>query len=314
MRNSKSKFVINHQIMGLCAIACPALFLVSPALADQQPGLTQPGPPATPINNAPRSPLTATPQSTAADLDHDPALQVKISFQAKRLPLSDVIAELQKQTGITLTAAPDSPAATVRVLAVVKDMPLGAAMGAFTRLYGVTWTKQADNFYLMGKSQLTEPDQKLLSFANMGHREVYRWGQDPDRAWEAGVRELMENADREALRSKAGMAVADLPADLQTRLRQYVAERNAYFLLRSYRKATNTKLEDAVLQVSGPQTIQLPQGPTKLRPFATLYSSDKTSILAQLPFGLRPVPLGEKRWRQTVAKIEQGEQAAPPKN
>lgn len=180
---------------------------------------------------------TAISGLAAAELERDPALAAKASFAAKRQPLPALLADLQKRSGVRLALAGDFPAANARITARVREMPLSRLMIALSRLYGCEWSKVGESYTLRNGGQ-SELERTLLQIGDpLSYR--YRFHLAPE--WEAWKQhnaalsnEVLDHVEVDALRSRDGVALSSLPADLQERLRHRVREDRAEFLLGDY--------------------------------------------------------------------------------
>lgn len=176
-----------------------------------------------------------------ADLEREAALGVKVSFEARRRLLRDLLSDLQKRSGVMLRAGHGSPAASVRVTARVKEMPLANLMNALSRLYGVVWTKDADNVYTMRASDRPELQVKMLQLGDpywFRYRERTPTGHREREQRRNGLAdEIMKHVDAGALSSLEGVPVSTLPVELQIKLRRYVEEEVASELASAQRRA-----------------------------------------------------------------------------
>lgn len=182
------------------------------------------------------------------DLKQETALSVKVSFEVKRQPLSELLANLSQQSGIKLSGGEGSPVATARVTARVKEMQLSGVMSAFERLYGVSWTKGGDKAYTMNPSRESELDARLRQLGDMGWFRYWNWtgwyiapknlGIQPPPDWGAIIRQLV---DYEAMR-RGGVPFSSLPEEAQRQLREYLQALRAERLVRDYHSASQASL------------------------------------------------------------------------
>lgn len=157
---------------------------------------------------------------SAADLEREAALQAKVSLEAKSLPLGELLALLQKQSGVNLRAAPGSPADEVRVTARIKEMPLWNLLAALGRLYGVEWSAGRQKEYTMHGSSRSKLSVRMLA---LGGTTRYDGPQERGEREQQGLElknDIMQAAGG-ALGRRGGIAVSSLPGDLQIRLLQY---------------------------------------------------------------------------------------------
>lgn len=214
------------------------------------PATPAPTTPTTQNTTAPKGEAVAAPLSADA-LKGEAALQAKVSFEAKRRPLAEVLAEVQKQSGVTVQAAPDSPAQTARLTARVKDMTLAELMGALSGLYGVEWLRSGDKSYLMRSGPALEA--KLLQAGDPGWFRFWQvegrrpvapkhltleapvdWLSEITR--QVPLEDLMVDAADLKMGDEAssdkGVPVSQLPAELQRKLRRYMETEAGLSLLR----------------------------------------------------------------------------------
>ncbi|MDF2441714.1 MAG: hypothetical protein JWN98_2698 [Abditibacteriota bacterium] len=170
------------------------------------------------------SPLSPT------ELSADTALVAKVSFEVKRMPLAELVALLQKQSGITLAIAEDAAATPALVTARVQKMSLASVLGALQRMYGVRWSKTA-NGYQMRANDRGELPLKMLQ---TGQPFYYRLRERRSIAFrtreQLGAQlagEVFENLDEEELRSAKGAPFSALSADLQRRVRDLILEKQS---------------------------------------------------------------------------------------
>ncbi len=157
---------------------------------------------------------------SAADLEREAALQAKVSLEAKSLPLGELLALLQKQSGVNLRAAAGSPANEVRVTARIKEMPLWNLLAALSRLYGVEWNTSGPKEYTMHGSSREKLSVRMLA---LGGTPRYDGPQERSEREQQGLalKDDIMKAAGGALGRRGGIAVSSLPGDLQIRLLQY---------------------------------------------------------------------------------------------
>ncbi|HEX8234645.1 MAG TPA: hypothetical protein VF600_01700 [Abditibacteriaceae bacterium] len=185
---------------------------------------------------------TIQPQAlSATDLEREPSLAVKVSFEAKHRPLSDVFAEVSKQSRVTLAPAPNLPLSKALVTARVKDMPLSSLLGALSRVYGFWWSKNGENSYVAHPGTQDELERKILQ---MGHRQWFRYRDNVAPAVKQNEIQLKElayaivsEAGVAPLRSAQGVPVASLSEDLRLRLRKAYEEFQTSQILAGFWKA-----------------------------------------------------------------------------
>ena len=159
-----------------------------------------------------------------AQLDSDAALQREVSLQIKRLPLRELLTQLQTQSGVTLRLGTDAPADKL-LTARVEAMPLAKFMESLARVYGVSWVKKGDAYSMQGNTrgelhlkllQMGEPRRYRLRF------EFYNRSEREQKNAALG-RAAVEELGLEALKTPQGMAFSSLSPTLQNRWRQAIA-------------------------------------------------------------------------------------------
>jgi len=221
--------------------------------------------------------LGPTAAAQALALQANPALQMKVSFEARRQPLTDFLADLQKQSGVTLAAAPDAEVAQLRITARVRDMPLCEVMSALSRLYRVFWNHEKDT-YVMHGSDWNAVEQELLQVGDMNKSNAYLLSRVLRQRGTEIAKAILPHANVSALKTREGFPVASLPQELQQELRRNFEARVAAEIVRGYRDTTEQYLDDCILHIrSAPGdsrvAVQDPMG----------------QIIAKLPF-LLPDP------------------------
>ena len=159
-------------------------------------------------------------------LEADGALQKSISLNVKRLVLSELLQQLEKQSGIRFKA--DGEATTSKlVTASIEQMPLSKVMGLLERVYGVTWSKGADASYEMHGNERGQLHMQLLQMGDpIRYRFRFAFYKRADRANEEVSigREIIQHAGLEALQAPEGIAFSTLPQTLQERLRHSIQD------------------------------------------------------------------------------------------
>ncbi len=145
--------------------------------------------------------------------------QAKVTLEARRLPLSQVLAEVKKQAGANLTMGEGTFAREPKLTLSVTEMPLREWMESLGALYDVVWQEAGPNTFALHPSEHSEKEKVLrhigtsYNFWNWpafdGHRPEYLPGRGPD--WKALVD---HNLDLKAI-TTTGVPLADAPAELQ---------------------------------------------------------------------------------------------------
>ena len=202
-------------------------------------------------------------------LAKETALAAPISLQATQMPLAELLAELQKQSGVTLTLAPDAP--TVRVTARLKQMPLLEVMNALSRMYGVTWAKSEAKAYRLQAGEISDLQRQLLQTGN---------GQSQTLLWEWQLRQeeqhkfadaVVEEAGILDLETPAGVPLSSLSPETQAKVRQQVESSLAPFFLTGQSKLLALR--------NGPWTLHLVPHTSTTRGTVTT-SAPNISLLA----------------------------------
>ena len=178
------------------------------------------------------------------DLSGEAVLSSPISLEVKEIGLSDLLSELQKQSGATFEISPDVNAAR-RLTARVSSVPIREIMEAISELYGIGWAKTEGGAYLM-QSKLSPTLARALQ---VGDTSWYSYWRSPSREKSAPERltlyypldwqgKLMEAGfNGTEMQGPEGMAFSDLPTELQTLARTAIEQHYAVDLMRQYYEA-----------------------------------------------------------------------------
>ncbi len=120
-----------------------------------------------------RRPPTSTAAASAvnlqvlqpAELETEKALAVPVSLDARRRPVKDLLSDVQKQSGVSLTMSAGLIPEKALVTAHLKEMPLSSFMAALSRLYSVRWSK-TESGYAMNPSDRSEVEQKITEMGD----------------------------------------------------------------------------------------------------------------------------------------------------
>lgn len=158
---------------------------------------------------------------------------VPISVEAKRLPLSVLLNQVQEQSKVGLTIAPDTFPSEPKVTLAVAQMPLREWMDALAKLYDVRWAATGENKFELRTAGRTVEARDLR---RMGPEYNY-WGRSymqnqrpeylPPRAQPAFKNLVDDNLDLEAL-NKTGVAWKDVSPELQKAVRENVEHQIAF--------------------------------------------------------------------------------------
>lgn len=180
----------------------------------------------------------------AQELVEDPNLSRAISLEVKEVSFGDLLTEMQKQGGVPFEVSANL-GSEQRVTARASALPLQQAMSALSELYGVSWAKTPTGAYVM---------QRQLSPARLGALQVgdpswfsywrpkQQWNGSPPRMsvsqpidWPSKFAKA--NLDEARLQTPMGIAVADLPQDLQSLIQRALEQRYAVNLIQQYDEA-----------------------------------------------------------------------------
>ena len=192
----------------------------------------------------------------------------KITLTLKQRPLAELLDEAQKQSGVTLSAAPEAAdvAQTARVTLRVKAMPLAEFTAALSGLYGVRWKQSAAGGLEM-QPALSPLEVKI---SQMGYLDMFQyWTKQPRRDdapdnlqlpplvnW---FEEITETVDPNDLTAHAkdwaveGVPVADLPPELAAKIRRHMEAEVALQEMQRYLKEKdrlNGLSDDTILHVA----------------------------------------------------------------
>lgn len=188
----------------------------------QAQGRTDVQPAAVPAANRPVEQLT-TIASPGVNVEGEASLQKTVVFSVKRQPLTHFAGELAKQSGVSLSIAPDmAPDAQVTGCSVAAGMPLSSAMGALSRLYRAHWTKDGDGYMLSSDhpSELTRMMAQMGIYAYYGSTELPP--QEHDALGTERADEIVNALDAAQLKTPSGAVFSSLPADTQDSVLRFI--------------------------------------------------------------------------------------------
>lgn len=181
---------------------------------------------------------------TPAVLGRDNALDGPVTLEVSSVSLDAILVELQKQSGVTLTATPGL-LADRKITAHASQMPLHDAMNALSELYGITWAKEANGGY-RAQAGLSAAQVDALQ---VGDPQLFRPWKNAITAEgaPAGAKtptkvDLMAELSKagveaEQLRRPQGVKLSALPAALQSLIRRNLEEEFASGLIYYYQKS-----------------------------------------------------------------------------
>ena len=225
---------------GIGPIGVPAVTQTTAAAPRVIPPQTTPQgstPPAKAVRGVPSTPAKAMKLETA-NLDQEPALATAISLEAKRLPLSELLAAVAKKSGVSLKVAAGAAVQGAVFTGYIQDMPLRSLMSTLSRLYGVIWTKSGEQQFTMHDSEHGELYVKLLQRGDLyvprTMQEARQEIQQRQRAVRGLVQEILNTVGMPALHSREGVPFSALPPLLQSSLRRSMEEGAAGSLIGPY--------------------------------------------------------------------------------
>ena len=191
-------------------------------------------------------PLVKTlPLLSQAQLQDDTDLQTLISLENQQLALSDFLSELQKQSGLAFSLAPEA-AATTQLLLRVDKMPLWKVLNSLSQLYGFGWEKTAEGGYVLQNNALDKLDKQLLRISRF---ETFPLFATPQQSQEARqevthyLDDLFDSIDVDEASRDAGIPFSELNAEVQEKIRTRFEKSLASTLVRDY-QATEEKLSE----------------------------------------------------------------------
>ena len=209
------------------------------------------------------------------ELSTDVALAVPVSLQIKEANVKEVLSEMQKQSGVTFEVSPTFDSRQ-RVTARTFSYPLQQTMKALSEVYGVGWTKTGAGTYRM-QSALSPTHTAMLQ---VGDTLWYSYWRSPivrdavpaDMILDEPIdwqREFVQAGfDASQLQAPEGVAIADLPLELQTIIRQSIEQSFATDLLKDYHDAFDTftpmRVDEITVSVSPTGTQPRQRGINRL--------------------------------------------------
>ena len=159
------------------------------------------------------------------DVSAEKSLQVPVKLDVMRQPLRDVLADLEKQSGVRLLND-SKEIGDLLLTARLRPTPLHEVLSGLTRLYNIAWTKRAEAEYVVDVSGRTNFDTQLLQLGTMWY---YRFRQHVRSGRQARDERLRELTDRvfnqfgeEDLAAPEGIAFKSLPPEIQKQIRDQI--------------------------------------------------------------------------------------------
>lgn len=225
---------------------------------------------------------------SAIELPNEAALATHVSFEVKRLPLSELLSQLQKQSGVTLASDKGFMAEKVLVTARIREMPLWNVMNVLSRMYGVVWQKESENSYTLSAGSRPAAQLQLLQTGDMEHALSVQEAQNQEQESAALADEVVAYATPYVLRSAEGMPFASFPEELRNRIRQRLEKTAALQLIRAQSRARTVRDGEYFVRfeekLGQPQNGVVGKSPmTSAFPTITIHAADGNT-LAELPF------------------------------
>ncbi len=165
-------------------------------------------------------------------LEETPALATPISFEAKRKPLAQLLGDVSKQSGVSLSLVPGSLTGKL-VTARVAAMPLFELMGSLARLYGSVWEKTTKG-YTLRALPMTRLEQMSLQSAGGSVNVHINWQFMSMEQMGELQEELFDEWMAKNPESFAPMPVSDFSEDVQLRLRRATTQNTWFEIFRAY--------------------------------------------------------------------------------
>ncbi|RYX84617.1 hypothetical protein EON83_09735 [bacterium] len=198
------------------------------------------------------------------DPTHEKDLLKVVSLNHQFVPPSEVVKDLVKQTNVSFEIAADVAPAT-KMTALSAGMPLWEAMASLARLYSSHWEKKGDGYELVSE----QLDELHSLMARMGQHVYYKIAVKPEvEQLEVGAdlaSQIVDTFETQKLTSDTGVAVADLPLDLQKEVVSLVREKNVGELI-----VSQQRLEEALAQDVELRFAPKPKNPPQF--FGTYFS------------------------------------------
>ena len=183
--------------------------------------------------------------------EHDAALGVKASFTVQRRPLNEFLNQLHQQTGVGIKLPENSPLHLKRLTATGTDMPLTEVLSCLSRLYAINWQKLPDGSYVAAELKLNDVERELMKFGDLDSWRTPEASMSGEKRRSLALA-IVEHTDGALLKSPAGQPLAEMPADLQTRLRKEIEQHAALNLIATYAKASIFNFSDSLFRIQQP--------------------------------------------------------------
>ena len=190
------------------------------------------------------APQAAPPQTPVAAAVTDARLQKPLTITARRQSIIELLSEVEKQSGVVIvineTAALDGKLVTLRV----KNLPVSAFLESLGKLYGVEARRDDQGRYQLQRAAGSAFERLLPQLGSASANSTEAAMKAPI-DWATGI---LNAVDGGALRSKAGVALSDLPDEIQTQLRERIGADTLFFAADRMRLLSRESLTNGVLQ------------------------------------------------------------------
>lgn len=175
--------------------------------------------------------LTGLSGAQPIDLAKEESLQIRITLNESIIPVSDLLAQLSKRTGVPLSV--ERGLGDHKLTLFVKDRPAGEVLSKAASVMGYEWQKTEKGYQLYQSSAMREMEQKQRKLeAELGRKslemELKRWMEiaekpfadvlkETERQW---IRYQEISAEIQRLYDETSDASADRLAKLQSELEQ----------------------------------------------------------------------------------------------
>jgi len=162
--------------------------------------------------------------------------EAKLTLEARRLPLSQVLAAVKQQTGAELTVAEGTFAREPKMTMAVSEMPLREWMESLAKLYDVKWQAAGPKSFQMKPSQISQGERGVRHMGSWFNAWAWPFEDEkrpkylPPRVVPDWKGLVDNNLDLQAI-TTTGVPLAGAPAELQQAVRDSVQREVALRLL-----------------------------------------------------------------------------------
>lgn len=210
-------------------------------------------------NNNEADELLVRPASSS-ELTSDTGPRDEVTFSVARRPLSEILLEVRKQSGVRLSSDDDPAISRLLLSAHMEKIPLFQLMNALSRLYGFQWKRSGDRAWNMEAFRPDDLRTKLLQFGDLYYYrirlKVNSWRSETQALQEL-TEEMLENVDATALKSPQGLAFRQLPSQIQNSIRERIQGEIAMVLIGQQIALGRASGQELTLRVAGPRNLQV---------------------------------------------------------